>query len=64
MTEMIKGPESLWAPYFKITEKTDMMSFWKPEELQYLQDEIMKAEAMDEIEALKDEFDILYSVAS
>jgi hypothetical protein len=29
-----------------------MLCYWKEEELNLLQDEIMKAEAMDEIEAL------------
>ena len=48
----MKGDNSFWYPYFKITEKTDMLCYWKEEELNLLQDEIMKAEAMDEIEAL------------
>jgi len=33
MHEMIKGENSFWYPYFKITEKTDMLCFWKPEDL-------------------------------
>lgn len=36
MCEMIKGKDSLWFPYFKITEKTDMLSYWEPEDLQLL----------------------------
>ncbi len=64
MTEMIKGEESFWAPYFAITEKTDMCQFWSEDELSNLQDEIMKAEAIDETDVLKDEFLIIFEIAA
>ena len=64
LTELIKGKDSFWAPYFAITEKTDMCQFWKEEELSNLHDEIMKAEAMDETEVLRDEFDLIHEIAS
>ena len=40
-----------------------MLCYWKEEELNLLQDEIMKAEAMDEIEALKEEYEICFNIA-
>ena len=51
MYEMTKGTNSFWYPYFRITEKTDMLSNWKSEELQLLQDELLKAQVDDEIES-------------
>lgn len=63
MVELTKGKDSFWYPYFQITEKTDMLCFWKEEDLSLLQDEIMKAEAMDEMEVLQEEYQILLDVA-
>lgn len=39
-----------------------MLSFWKEEDLQLLQDEILKAEALDEIDSLKEEYEILLNI--
>lgn len=64
MYEMSKGRESFWFPYFQITEKTDMLGFWKNSDLDELQDEVMKAEAKDEHIVVKAEYSCLMGVAN
>lgn len=50
MTELIKGEDSFWAPYFATTEKTDLLLFWNNEVLLELQDEVLRIEAQQELE--------------
>lgn len=45
MYEMTKGEDSFWAPYFEITEKTDMVGFWNKEDLDECEDPLLTAQA-------------------
>ena len=63
MFEMTKGRDSFWYPYFQITEKTDMIGQWMKKDLEELQDEILKAEALDEIAIVEEEFNLVFDVA-
>jgi hypothetical protein len=62
--EMTKGMNSFWYPYFQITEKTDMPQGWKEHEIDELQDQISKAEILDEPETMLEEFLILRDLAA
>ena len=62
--ELSKGEMSLWAPYFAITEETDLPCFWTDKDIQELDDELLKAEIIDYKEEYDAEFEALYEVAS
>lgn len=61
--ELAKGDKSFWAPYFAITEETDLPCFWDPEDLKELEDELLKNEIKEYKEEFDEEFESLYEIA-
>ena len=45
IAEYLKGPESFWWPYLDVMNESDLVSFWKPEEIDRLCDYELKKEA-------------------
>jgi hypothetical protein len=45
--ELTKGEKSMWHPYFQIAQESDLPAFWEPKELEFLEDELLKAEIME-----------------
>ena len=62
--ELSKGEKSLWYPYFQIAQEADLPCFWTPEELSFLEDELLKAEVMEYKEEYEAEYQALYEIAS
>ena len=55
MHELSKGQESFWYPYLQITEKPDLLIMWSDEQLDELQDPVLKQNVIEEREiAMKD----------
>lgn len=54
--ELSKGEQSMWYPYFQIAQDSDLPCFWEKEELEQLEDELLKAE----IKEYKEEYDAEY----
>ena len=42
--ELSKEEKSMWYPYFKITERSDLPAFWDQKDLNYLEDKLLEAE--------------------
>jgi hypothetical protein len=45
ISEYLKGSESFWWPYIDVMNESDLVSFWKPEEVERLCDYELKKEA-------------------
>ena len=45
ISEYLKGPESFWWPYLDVMNESDLVSFWKSEEIDRLCDYELKKEA-------------------
>ena len=57
--EIGKGARSFWHPYFETTENTDLPQFWEEDDLNELEDELMKAEIKESLQSFKDEYKAL-----
>jgi len=62
--EISKGEKSLWAPYFEITEESDLPCFWEDKDIEELEDELLKAEIKDYKEEYDAEYEALHEIAS
>jgi hypothetical protein len=47
-----------------IAEESDLPAFWEPEELDFLEDELLKAEIMEYKDEYKAEYEALKEIAS
>jgi hypothetical protein len=45
LAEFLKGSQSFWSPYIDVMNESDLVSFWKPDEIDRLCDYELKKEA-------------------
>jgi hypothetical protein len=53
--EMAKGESSFWYPYFSTAYDSDIPLFWDPADLEFLDDELIKAEIELEKQTFQEE---------
>ena len=52
--EIGKGEKSFWAPYFQTAERCDMLAAWPMEDLDELEDELLRTQCSEEMADLRD----------
>ncbi|CDW76123.1 set domain protein [Stylonychia lemnae] len=62
--EQIKGEASFWYPYFQTCQDSDLPQFWKDDELEDLEDQLMIAEIQEVRGNYQKEFQLCRSIAS
>lgn len=62
--EVLKGEKSFWHPYFQIINFSDIPMLWKEDEMNELQDAILKKDIIHYRKEFDDEWDLIYTTLS
>lgn len=62
--EIGKGAKSFWGPYFDTAQECELPCFWEIDELEELEDELLKTEILEYREEFENEYQVLQEIAA